>query len=118
MVHFDRFGDCFEERRLSSAGRRNDQASLTLSDGGQKIHHPGIQIFTLAIFEQKLLVWIERGEAVELDVAPVLQDNIRMGKVDGFDLDQGKVFFAVFWGADNTRYSISRAQLELSDLRW
>ena len=116
MVLLDGLGDRLQQRRLSGPRGRDNQAALALADGRQELHDPGVEVLRIAILEQYFLVRIQRRELLEMDVAPLVDDDVRKHEVDGLDLDQGEVFLPVLGRPDDARNGVSGAQLELADL--
>ena len=41
-----------------------------------------------------------------------------MLEVDGFDFDQGKITFPIFWRTYLSRNGVAGSQIELANLRW
>src|SRR4030042_1288621 len=101
MIFFYGLSDGLEERRFPGSRRRDDQAALALADRRQEVHDPGVHVLGIPILEVDLLERIKRRQALEMDVPPLVLDDMGMGEVDGLDLDQGEVFLAVLGGSDD-----------------
>src|SRR5687768_16438349 len=61
-----------------------------------------------------MLVRIERRQVIE---KYLVLGGIRMLEVYGFDLNEGEVPLAVFWGPDLSGYGVARSQIKFADLR-
>src|ERR1700723_2080797 len=113
MVGCNRVGDVLQEHGLAGSRRRNDQAALPLAKRGEQIHEAGAYILATG-FELDPLLRIKRRQIVEENLVARLVGRL---EVDGFNLDQREILFALVWGTDLSADSIAGLKVKFSDLR-
>ena len=112
MVGGDGVGDGLQHHGLAGARRRHQETTLTLAERGREIHDPRGHV--LLDLEPEPLLRIERCEIVEVDL---LHGHFGRLEVDGLDLDQREVAFALLGRSDLTRDRVAGVQVEPANLR-
>src|SRR5439155_22233796 len=101
-----------KEHRFSSAGRRDDQATLALANRDHQVHHPGGKVVGGGL-QLNPLVGIERCEVVEKDL---VASNVWVLEINGFYRDQGKIPLSVLGRTNLPGDRIASVQIELTNL--
>ena len=112
VVGGDGVGDRLHQDGLAGAGRSDDEAALALADGAEQIHDAAGNA-VLHGLHLDVFLGIEGGEVVEEDLVAGLFGAL---EVDGLDLDEGKVLFALVGGADVAGDGVAGLEIELADL--
>src|SRR5271170_3829535 len=114
MVGSDRVGYGLQQHRLTGARRRDDEPALSAADGGEQVHDAAADVLADGLHLDALL-WIERREVVEEDLVAGLLGRL---EVDGLDLDQREIFFALMRRADVAADGVAGLEVEFADLGW
>jgi len=112
VIGGDAPGDILEEHRLSRPGRRDDQAPLSLADGGKEVHDPGGKIVGIQL-EIQLVLRIQRREIVEEDLVPGCVGQFMVNRID---LEEGEIFFPLLGRPHLAGNGIAGPQIEATDL--
>ena len=109
-------GDVLEQHRLAGTRRRDDQAALTLAEGGDDVDDAGGTVLQRRIvdFHLELRIRVERRQIVEMDLVARL---VRALEIDRRDLQQREIAFAVLGAADFALDRVAGPQREAADLR-
>jgi len=113
MVGGDGVGDGLEEHGLAGARRSYDEAALAFADGGEQVHDAAGGVLADGLHLDAFL-GVERGEIVEEDFVAGLFGGL---EVDGLDLDQREIFFALVRAADVAADGVAGLEIELANLR-
>jgi len=109
----DRIGDFLEKNRFSSTRRGDDDAALSLSDGGKDVDdaHGEIAVFR---FKTKASVRIARTQIVEWDSR---FRELGVESVHVLDFQQGQIFLPCLWRAHLAANQITGEEPESFYLR-
>ena len=102
-----------QEHGLAGAGRSDDQAALALAHRGQQVHHPAADAL-LHRLQLDAFLGIERGQVVEENLVARLLGRL---EVDGLDLDQGEVLFALVGRTHVAADGVAGLEVEFANLR-
>src|SRR5690606_38293676 len=107
--------DILQDHRLTGPWRCDDESTLPLAQGRGQIDHAARQILDGGIFdfEMQPFFWIERRQVVEVDS---LARCFRRIEIDGVDLEERKVAFAILRRPDLTFDRVAGAQIETAYL--
>ena len=110
IVRADGLGDVLQDDGLARLGRRDDEATLTLSEGRDQVDDACDQVrgTAVAAFEHEALFGEQRGEVFEQDL---VLPGVRLAHVDLVNLEQCEVL-AILRRADLARDAVARAQAE------
>src|SRR5690606_11138508 len=81
VVLGDRLRDGLEDERLAGLGGRDDEAALTLADGGDEVDDPRRELLGSRL-ETQALVRVDRRQLAEVDAARGLVDALAVDRVD------------------------------------
>ena len=113
VVGGNRIRQPLQQHRLAGAGWSDDQAALALADRGQQVHHPAAGGLARRL-QLDALLRIKRRQIVEENLVARL---LRRLEVDGLDLDQGKILFALVRRAHIAADRVAGLQIKLANLR-
>ena len=115
MIVGNGLGDVLEHHRLADARRRDDQRPLALAlrrhdvDDARRL----VLLGRVARIERQLLFGIERRQIVEIDA---VADHIGIVEIDGVELHQREIAFAVLGCADFAVHRVAGAQAKAAHL--
>ncbi len=113
MIRSDGVGQVLQQHGLAGTRRGDDQAALAFAHGRQQIHDSGAGIFARD-FELQPLLRIKRSQVVEENLVARFFGRF---EVNGFDLHQREVFFALMRRTNLAADGIAGLQIEFADLR-
>ena len=102
-----------KQHGLAGARRRDDQAALSLAEGREQIHDAGAGVLAGGLKLQALLR-IQRRQVVEQDLVAGFIGRL---EVDGFDLDQREILFALMRRAYLAADGVAGLEVKFADLR-
>src|SRR5262249_39495688 len=105
-------GNGLEQHRLTSTGRGNDQAALPFAYRRQQVHDARRAVATFC-FQVDTFIGVQRREVVEEDF---IFGELRVLIINRFNLEQGKVPFALFRRPYLARHGITGVQIKAPNL--
>src|ERR1700674_32075 len=112
MIRGDGVRDILQQHGFPGAGRRNDEAALSLAERREQIHDAGAGVLARS-FKLEAFLRIKRRQVVEKNLVASLVWRL---KVDGFDLHQREVFFALVRRTHLAADGVAGLEVKLADL--
>ena len=114
MIVGNGIGNRLQQHRLAGFGLGYDQTALPFADRREQVDHPTGDIVVPVARQIEFLGREQRSHKLELHTVAHL---LRTESVDAVDLDQRKIFLALFRGTDRPLNRIAHFQTEQFDLR-